>query len=83
VKLRLLFKTPDVTDAVEAYVVKHCEVHDEYDQGCTACIDRKQEAKYEVQDFKEQLRKFVEYDEYVTIEFDTETKTATVVPVRG
>ena len=26
-------------------------------------------------------RRFVEYDEYVTIELDTETKTARVIPV--
>lgn len=28
------------------------------------------------------LDKFVEYNEYVRIEFDTETTTATVLPVR-
>lgn len=28
------------------------------------------------------LDKFVEYNEYVRIEFDTETQTATVVPTR-
>lgn len=28
------------------------------------------------------LDKFVEYNEYVRIEFDTETNTATVLPVR-
>ncbi|HWX31175.1 MAG TPA: hypothetical protein VNZ53_27520 [Steroidobacteraceae bacterium] len=27
------------------------------------------------------VRRYVEFDEYVTIEFDTETKTATVVPL--
>jgi len=81
-KIRLSFKTPDVTDAVEEYVVKHCEVHDEYDHDCDACIDRKHEAKYEVRELKDKLGKFIEYDEYVRIEFDTETQTATVLPVR-
>lgn len=31
---------------------------------------------------KEAAEKFIEYGEYVRIEFDTETKTATVLPVR-
>lgn len=30
----------------------------------------------------ETARKFVQYGEYITIEFDTETKTATVLPAR-
>lgn len=36
----------------------------------------------EREEAKETARKFIEYDEYVVIEFDTETKTATVLPVR-
>lgn len=36
-----------------------------------------QEHKEEIE---ETASKFVSYGEYVTIEFDTETKTATVVP---
>lgn len=31
---------------------------------------------------KETARKFVEYGEYVVVEFDTETQTATVLPTR-
>lgn len=38
------------------------------------------------QEFKEEIKetaqKFVRYGELVTIEFDTETQTATVLPVR-
>ena len=79
-KIRLSFKTPDVTDAVEEYIVKHCSEHDEFTPRCDACFDRKQEAKYELEALKEQLGKFIEYDEYVTIEFDTEAGTATVIP---
>lgn len=36
----------------------------------------------EREEAKETARKFIEYGEYVRIEFDTETKTATVLPVR-
>ena len=32
-------------------------------------------------DVEEIVRKFIEYNEYVTIEFDTDTKEAIVVPV--
>jgi len=80
--ITLTFKTPDVTDAVEEYIVKHCPEHDQFDKDCDACWERVREAKYEVQELKEQLRKFVEYDEYVRIEFDTEAGTATVLPLK-
>ncbi len=33
-------------------------------------------------EIKETARKFVTYGEYITVEFDTETQTATVVPAR-
>ena len=32
-------------------------------------------------DVKQQLKKFIQYGECVTIEFDTEAGTATVVPI--
>ncbi len=31
---------------------------------------------------KEVAKQFIEYGEYITVEFDTEAKTATVVPLR-
>lgn len=36
----------------------------------------------EQEEAKETARKFIEYGEYAVIEFDTETQTATVVPVK-
>jgi len=81
-KIKLAFKTPDVTDAVETFIVKHCSNHDEYAMACDDCRERKQEAKYEVRELKDQLSKFIEYDEYVYIEFDTDAGTATVLPLR-
>lgn len=36
----------------------------------------------ELAEAKELAEKYVQYGEYVTIEFDTETQTATVVPLK-
>lgn len=36
----------------------------------------------EQEEAKETARKFVEYGEYITVKFDTETQTATVVPLK-
>lgn len=33
------------------------------------------------EEIKNLVNRFVKYDEYVTIEFDTETQTATVIPL--
>ena len=55
-KVRLTFKTPDVT------------------------YDAMREASEEDYDKLERLlMKYVEYDEYLVVEFDTEAQTATVI----
>jgi hypothetical protein len=79
--IRLSFKTPDILDAVNEHVVMHCEVHDDHDRACWDCRETKMNAKHEAQNIKDRLGKFIQYDEYVTIEFDTEKGTATVVPL--
>lgn len=81
-KIKLTFKTPDVTGDIKDNFPEHCEVHEEYDFGCTACIDHKLEAKEEIQSIKSQLGKFIQYDEYITVEFDLNAGTATVVPLK-
>ena len=67
-KFQLTFKTPYVTDAI--------------DDMADADHNDGEERENLVETAKELARKFVEYDEYIRIEFDTETQTATVVPVR-
>lgn len=78
-KFRVTFKTPDVLDSAlsDAWSEAHCEDHEYRDAGCSACIDASEESRHQV---KELAEKFIEYGEYVTIEFDTETQTSTVVP---
>jgi hypothetical protein len=79
--VRLTFKTPDVTDAIPELLHPHCAAHEEYDFGCGECASHKFYAEDEIQIFKMKLGKFIKYGEYVTIEFDTEKGTATVVPL--
>jgi hypothetical protein len=69
VKFRLTFKTPNATDAIV----------DQLDAEYNDDSEEKQEMKEAMEDVAE---KFVEYDEYVTIEFDTDGQSATVVPLR-
>lgn len=80
-KIRLTFKTPDVTGAIKDHLVNHCEVHDDYDQGCTACIDHKFEAEEEIRSVKERLSKFIQYGEYIAVDFDLNAGTATVIAI--
>jgi hypothetical protein len=67
-KFKLTFKTPYVTDAI--------------DDMADADLNDGEEREALVESGKELARKFVEYDEYIVIEFDTEKQTATVLPVR-
>jgi hypothetical protein len=70
-KIRIGFKTPDAVHyAAEEAVNEASAVLDKY------------EAKEKIEDIKDQLSKWVRYGESVTIEFDLETNTARVVPVR-
>jgi len=70
-KFRVMFKTPD---AVE-YGLQSSGAPDDG----MGHLDRDDE---DVQACFALAKKFVQYDEYVTIEFDTETQTATVVPTK-
>lgn len=81
-KVKITFKTPYATDAVEEEIKSSCEKHWEFDSRCDDCQEVKQERKYAIQDEKEKLSKFIQFDELVTIEFDTEAGTATVLPVK-
>lgn len=83
-KFRVMFKTPDAVSGAVGQVV-HGETNRQLREGG--------------QDFDEEefaaaadhilhnaivfTRKWVKYGEYVTIEFDTEAGTATVIPTGG
>lgn len=66
-KFTVTFKTPDA-----AYYEVKSIVENEPDE------DKQLELKESLHDF---LEKFIKYGEVITIQFDTEAGTATVVPV--
>lgn len=87
-KIVATFKTPNaVEDAIPD--IDFCgDPHTEYDPDCTACIDYQKKApwtKPNVRNMKRDtinsLSKFTD-GEYVTVEFDTDTGTATVLERR-
>jgi hypothetical protein len=64
-KIELTFKNPDVVDDA-------IQFHEEH-QGKIPAKDMKV--------FKAMVAKFIEYDEYARIVFDTETRQVTVEPI--
>jgi hypothetical protein len=75
-KFRVSFKTPDVLADALARVA--------YDPDCD-CVDcdrLEEQAAYDRASVEEIACKFIKYGEVITIEFDTEQGTATVVPVQ-
>lgn len=82
-KFRLSFKTPDVLDqAFHDHMDTHCENCEEHDPRCDACCALEDKACQAISQIKDMADKFVEYGEYITIEFDTTAQTATAVPLR-
>jgi len=70
-KFQLTFKTPDVLQRLF-----HIEYQTDLD-GIEA-----EEVYYQRQDCVMFATQFIEYGENITVEFDTEAKTAVAVPVR-
>jgi len=68
VKIRIPFKTPDAVEFALAEATSDiCD----------------QDLRHDFQDrYSDTIDKFVKYGECITIEFDTDLGTATVVPVR-
>lgn len=80
-KFRVLFKTPDALEqALQEHMDTHCDVHEEHDMECEACLALEDSSLQAISKIKGIGEKFVTYGEYVTIEFDTDAGTATVVP---
>jgi len=76
-KIQLTFKSPDAIH----YALKDCP---ELNPDPNINYTRKEEL-WDIEDKREEVKeiigKFIEYGEYCTIEIDTETKEARVVPV--
>ncbi len=80
-KFRVTFKTPDALDpALQEHMDTHCEDHEDHDPDCDKCFQLEDRGCAAISAIQKCAEKFIEYGEYVTIEFDTETQTATVVP---
>jgi hypothetical protein len=78
-KLTVSFKTPD---AAEHAVFEALEDHEDLEgiEDAEELLDK----RLELEDgLKEALSKWIQYSEYVRIEFDTEAGTATVLPAGG
>jgi hypothetical protein len=74
-KIRLTFKTPDVVDEqrIAEDIALECSEPDVGpDAECNTCIHNQQLVLALIEEF-------VRYGEYITVEFDTEDKTATVI----
>lgn len=74
-KVRIQFKDPDaahdaIRDAVKALPRPEGVTAEEWEPICESRIDATD------------LSKWIEWGEYVTVEIDTETKTAVVLPVQ-
>lgn len=74
-KFTLTFKSPDALDQVLNSCPK-CEEHPLYVEDCSDCANEDIR-----EDIREAAGKFVEYGEYITVEFDTNTGTAKVLPL--
>jgi hypothetical protein len=66
-KFTLTFKTPDVTDAIREQLANQFSGDD---------------LENAIDDTAETVRKFIEYGENITVEFDILTQTAKVIPLR-
>lgn len=82
-KFRVTFKTPDaVEDCIRDHLQQNAEVerHPDGTEEFVMYKGRLNECHSQVSACLNTAQKFCSYLEYVTIEFDTETKTAVVVP---
>lgn len=77
-KFELTFKTPDVIDQLWQAPIfdSDLESDDEDDDSCEERTEQQNETISNILDF---LKQFLKYNEYITIKFDTETKTANVI----
>jgi hypothetical protein len=67
-KIKLMFKTPDVIS--------------NYTDNILDSTDKEfEEVAKDLEEIREACEKFIEYGEYCTIEIDTKTQEARVVPV--
>lgn len=76
-KLIATFKTPDALEQTLDTIPQNSSCYHE-DTLCEECQIKEDELKEEVKQF---LEKYIEWGEYIRIEFDTEAKTARVLEI--
>lgn len=77
-KIQFCMKNPDViSESIKDAVISSIE------EKAAGLSDRQKELIYddEEEEIKKKLSKFIEFGEYITVEIDTDTQTARVVPV--
>ena len=73
-KLRITMKSPDaVAQAIQDYV-QSLDPNEELDRDAW-------EINCQISDVERQLKKWVKYNEYITVEIDLENNTAQVIPI--
>jgi hypothetical protein len=85
-KFRVTFKTPNVVkDAIKDYLQENAEVEREPDgtEEFVMYKGRLNKCHSQVSACLNIAKKYCSHLEYVTIEFDTEAKTAVVIPARA
>jgi hypothetical protein len=76
-KIKVTFKDPDgVWESISESVTEHVNAIEGLD-----AEERDELKEYRHEAVSEKLKKWIEYGEYLTVAFDTETGTATVIPV--
>jgi len=82
-KFRVTFKTPYVLDmTLEDHKETHCLEHARHVPACEECVEAEDRSFNNLDAIQKCAEKFIQYGEYITIEFDTETQTATAVPLK-
>jgi hypothetical protein len=77
-KFKLTFKTPDVLDRALDDADYDPKIMCSCGGNCSDCERLLDQAGLDRQEIRNFSKQFVRYDEYITIDFDTETGTATV-----
>ncbi len=76
-KFTITFKTPDaISEAIDTFLEERPWCHSYCPEHC----DNPDEVSREMRSVAEE---YVKYGEYLTVEFDTEAKTATVIRQKG
>jgi hypothetical protein len=78
-KIRVTFKTPDALEDALAEACPNKKLNYETDEWEPLSEDEEDERAVRVEEVKKFLQHYIKYGECVTLEFDTETETVTVL----